>query len=376
MTELELLSGTKSVFDRTSVISNLLLTKSPVSETVFMKSTPKPKLSICPDKESEKSDIITKDELFKYYLAIDKQLLNEVRLKAKGLTGLGQTELDEIDAAIEAIIIDKESLVEEDIDELEGLGKIKFVEKVKNKIKNKITETKVYKSISQTKPFKIGEKATNAAIKVVKKGLKVVHKTTTFPARMIIKGTLKILNSKVSPLFLYAFIKDDDPILNQNPEVEKKSKRAKIFLNLLSKGAAIDYGYLLKHIRNGIVKKHGKSPEEVIIDLSKGKELEGLGQEPVTTAATLSTLLTAIAPVVAVVPAIVTAFKGNDAPKAGDWTTPATVTPAIPEEGGEEGFVKKATKFITSPTGIILSLLGLSLGTYGIYRATKKRKKK
>lgn len=224
---------------------------------------------------------------------------------------------------------------------------------------------------------KIGDIAKN----VVTTAAKIV----TTPARVLVSGPivklfLSVLDKKVSKGLIYYFIPDNSEYLAKNPEVARKTARVKGFLKKLSVGAGISEGEIAALIRDAVVKTTGKSPEEVIKDISTRKDpdlggggVSGMG-EPVTGAAAI---IAALAPIVVAVPSIVGSFKKEDVPQGTDW---AAVPPANVNVTGDP---TKGTTYVPGaplPTqdglpGWAWALIGTGgaaiIGT-GVYLATKK----
>lgn len=271
---------------------------------------------------------ISKVELFKIYLNIDRQLLNEAFENNAAMNGLGAAEIQIVNSAIDEILnadLSETAIYALAFDAQEQLGS--------------------WLSRTWKKAKSAGKKVVKAVSSTVKKAAKAVHRVVATPARGVVTATLKIFSGKVARLFLYIFIPDNSPYLKGNAKLARKTARAKGFIAKLKKGAAFKDGYLEKHIRNAIVKTYKKSPEQLIKDLSSGKGLSGgLG---IIDPATLAAYAAAITPVLAAVPSIVGSFKPKvDAPDNGDWPTPVPSTANVTNDPKAPGYNPK-----TSPGG-------------------------
>jgi hypothetical protein len=247
---------------------------------------------------------ITKAELFKIYLNIDRQLLNEAFQYNTSLNGLGATEIQAVNTAIDEILntdLSETAIYALAFDAQEQLGS--WFSNAWDKVKS------------------AGKKVVSAVSSTVKKAASAVHRVVTAPARGLVTLALKLFSGKVAGAFIYIFIPDNSSYLKNNRELARKTARAKGFISKLKKGAAFQDGYLEKHIRNAVVKEYKKSPELVIKELSKGNGLNG-GLGAITIAG-IAALSAAIVPVLAVVPSIVGAFKpSSDIPENSDFPAP------------------------------------------------------
>lgn len=307
---------------------------------------------------------LTKAEYFKLLVNIDKQLLKSFRHKKgvqfKGLSG--PDEFDELDKSLSAVI--NSNITDADIDNailsmvnanLNGLGDIDFLGKLK------ITLPPVIKKVA------------TAVKTVVKKAVEVVHKVLTLPARLLTTAMLKLFKGKVSKMFIYAFVPDNSPLM-QNPEVKRKAARQKNFIALLTKGAAFPPDYVMKHIRNDIQVTYKKTPEEVIQDMVNKKDADLKGTLGFIDPATLGLYTAAIAPVLVAVPAIVKSFNPKgDAPSQSDIVTaPPSNTPVTIQMPGNSS----DKEGMSTGMKIGLAVGGAVLIGGGIYLATNKKSKK
>jgi len=428
MSQLELLSGrsrVKSLFSRPlSINSKLMFTSlqekgsrtplpdvapemivfTPPKDVVPKIVTPE-KTNDCPpipparEKTPSKEDILTRNDLFRIYLLIQKELLVEAKARNQSLRGFHQTEIDDVDAVLTTLVVSDVEFTDEDFEDTSEMGQLGILKKLRNKIRATITKvverktTKIAAKIKKLPPktqkkivkaAKANQKIINVASKAAKGAWKAAKKTLTFRTRATITAVLGAFKKKAATFFVYAFIKDNDPILNKNPKVAQKRKRAKNFLGLLTKGAQFDQGFLMKHIRNNMWKAHKKTPEQIIrlISQNKQSQLDGLGivpADPATGTAGLVTLLSSIATLAVTVPPILKAFGKKDIPDSSDFETPLSKDSSItkdPVKTNGNGFVKQAGDFIKSPAGIITSIGVAGILIFGGVRLFRKRKKR
>ncbi|MBN2814850.1 MAG: transglutaminase domain-containing protein [Bacteroidales bacterium] len=176
-----------------------------------------------------------------------------------------------------------------------------------------------------TKTGKFLRKVAKTAVKVTK----AVTKVATLPQRMIIKGILEIQLPKAAPFFLYLFINDKALIEKMPTKARNKRKKAEKIADFIVEGIGMKRNHLMGIFRNGIMKKYGKSPEDVIAEQMKGK-VSGVGYVQIIGAV--------VGVVVKLIKAIAKLFKGkkgkvpsvskDDAPDPTDWgeSTAAAVT--------------------------------------------------
>jgi hypothetical protein len=135
--------------------------------------------------------------------------------------------------------------------------KAKRVERIK-KIK-----AKVKKSL---------KKVANVAKKVGKGLLKVA----TAPQRLAAKALLEASLPKMAPMFIYLFIKDPAIIEKLPPEARRKRKKSEKIAKFIITKIGMKEDHFMGIVRNGIMKRYQKSPEEVLKLNLKGK-VAGLG---------------------------------------------------------------------------------------------------
>jgi len=259
--------------------------------------------------ENKPVDKLTEGEL-DLLIARDR-LITEKRL-VENMTGIGslkaekyQDSLDVINDVIEAVeeyqsgkIPDIEAeigMIIEDAEngdyalarEIVGIGDI-FGRKAKRKEKRKARKVKrraAKKEIKKTLKGKEKRKALRTVRKelgtktgkflrkvgkTVKKGYKTMWKVATLPQRLAVKGILELYLPKAAPHFLYLFIKDED--VSRMPQaVQKKRKKQAKIADFIVKAIGMKRRHFMGIVRNGIMKRYGKSPEAVIKDQMAGK---------------------------------------------------------------------------------------------------------
>jgi hypothetical protein len=116
--------------------------------------------------------------------------------------------------------------------------------------------------------------------KTVKSGLKAVAKTLTFPMRLAIKGILELKLPKAAYYFLPLFATDSQAQKIGSAFVRER-KRAQKRANFIIKVIGMKENHFMKIVRNGIMKRKGKSPEQIINNLTiKGAKISGIGIPP------------------------------------------------------------------------------------------------
>lgn len=311
----------------------------------------------CPSKPKT----LTRPELFKLYLAIDQETVKDAIATNRSLEGLsGPADLQEVNEILQQAI--DEDVTDEDIrlladQDLEGEGLGGLFKKFRRKIK------------------KAAKKVGKFVGKVVKKAAKFALKVVTFPLRLALTLALKILKGPAAKAFVYTFIPPDSPVLKSNPEVARKRKRQEKALRTVKNVARFKRSYLNKLIRNAVKKQYGKTPEQVIHDISQGKDkgFQGLGIAPLL-----------VAPLVASLVKLIPGFKKEDMPKSLDFVNQVasnlnvTGDPEYDARAGKDFSIimknnppqvnngadgnngdddeNAFTKFITSPAGIAVAV--------------------
>lgn len=342
-------------------------------------------LSGCPSQVAESTVIpvlsederpITKAEMFKYYLAIDQEIIREAQKKGKAFMGLqGDYQLGQLDTIIAELI--KADVSDSDIDEMaEGFDGLSgnILKKIGSGIK------KAANAVG-----KAAKKVANAVTTVVKKAAQAVKYVVTLPLRAAYLLALKTMKGRVAKAFVYAFIPDNDPLLKTNPEVKRKSEKQKEAIQKIRKGLSFQTDFLMKHIRNAIKKHYGKNPEQVIHDLANKKDKEfNFSREELNEGEKqlgdggAGAIIAAGAGLITAVGGLVVLFKKQNLPSTSDWEKNAKgeTVPAgqqvIPDNVNvtndpaynEGGFIK----FLKSPVGITLGVLTVAGTGYGVYK--------
>jgi len=117
--------------------------------------------------------------------------------------------------------------------------------------------------------------ALKKASTAVKKVTKAVVKVATAPARLIAKGALEISLPKAAPAFLYLFV--TDPALVAKLPANAKTKRTKQErkANFIVNTIGMKRNHFMGIVRNGILKRYGKQPEQIIAELLKVAKVSG-----------------------------------------------------------------------------------------------------
>lgn len=197
---------------------------------------------------------------------------------------------------------------------------------IKKTLKGK-EKKKAMKELRKSYGTKTGKFLRKVA-KTAKKVTKAVTKVATLPQRMIIKGVLELQLPKAAPFFLYLFINDKSLIEKMPTKARNKRKKAEMIANFIVEGIGMKRDHFMGIVRNGIMKKYGKSPEDVIADQMKGK-ISGMGSIIGAVVGVVVKIISVVAKLIkgkkkAKVPKI----TADDAPDASDWgdKTAAVVT--------------------------------------------------
>lgn len=120
----------------------------------------------------------------------------------------------------------------------------------------------------------------NKAKQKVKAAAKTLVKVVTAPGRLAAKGALELMLPSAAPTFLYLFIPSDKLRLLPGTVQSKYAKQAKI-ADFIVNGLGMKRAHLMGIIRNGIMKRMGKSPEDLLSEQFKG--IMGIGVVGVAT---------------------------------------------------------------------------------------------
>lgn len=179
-----------------------------------------------------------------------------------------------------------------------------FLKKIAKKIKGAVKKVakaagNAAKSVAKgaAKLNKNIAKGVAKGAKAVAKGAKVVVKTAvkviTAPLRLLAKGILEVMLPKSAPFFLYLFITDPKLLAKMPKSVQAKRKKAEKVADFIVDGIGMKRPHFMGIIRNGIMKHYGKSPENVIAEMTKG--ISGIGIIPVAIIATVVSIIQKIA---------------------------------------------------------------------------------
>jgi hypothetical protein len=87
---------------------------------------------------------------------------------------------------------------------------------------------------------------------------------------------LKMLDLQAAYALLHGLIPEGAPVLNENPEVAEARRGAVAIIQEFARAGGIPTSYVFKHLRNVLTRGTGKTPEQLISDLSHGQSLPGL----------------------------------------------------------------------------------------------------
>jgi hypothetical protein len=221
------------------------------------------------------------------------------------------------------------------IDEISGssIGKTKgFLKKVAKKVKT-ATKAVAKTTVKATKTVAKGTaKAAKTTAKVTKKVATAAVKVATAPARLAVKGILELTLPKASPFFLYLFITDEKVLAKCPSAVKKKRAKAEKIANFIVNAIGMKRSHFMGICRNGIMKHYGKSPENVIAEMTKG--IKGIGADSDSSSKTANTVTslasasTAVSALLEIIKKIGSLFKKktesvstSDAPSASDFAS-------------------------------------------------------
>lgn len=155
-------------------------------------------------------------------------------------------------------------------------------------------------------------------VSAVKKAAGAAVKVATFVPRTIIKGIIEVSLPKAAPNFLYLFINDAKLIERLPDAARRKRKKAEEMFLFITKGVGMKADHVKAIIRNGILERFGKEPEQLIA-AQLGGSIAGIGL-----------IDDAFEILVKIVKELAKVVKGAKAPKfeKGDAPDPATDFPA------------------------------------------------
>lgn len=121
-----------------------------------------------------------------------------------------------------------------------------------------------------------GKALLKKVVATAKKGVKIMAKVVTAPQRLAMKGILEVSLPKSAPFFLYLFIPAEQ-LAKFPAKVQAKRKKVEKIANFIVEGVGMKRPHLMGILRNGIMKRYKKSPENVLTDMMKNKQLAGIG---------------------------------------------------------------------------------------------------
>ena len=123
------------------------------------------------------------------------------------------------------------------------------------------------------------KKVANKVVTAAKTAGKAVIKVVTAPARLAAKGILEVMLPSSAPFFLYLFITNQDTINKLPEKARKKRKKSERIAHFIVDGIGMKQDHFMGILRNGIMKKYGESPEQVLSKMVKGP-INGIGIAP------------------------------------------------------------------------------------------------
>ncbi|QIX59704.1 transglutaminase domain-containing protein [Hymenobacter sp. BT18] len=123
------------------------------------------------------------------------------------------------------------------------------------------------------------KKVAKKAGTVAKKAGKAVVKVATAPMRLLTKGLAEVMLPKLAPMFLYLFITNPTTIAALPARVQRKRKKAEKFARFMTKTVGMKEKHFMQIVRNGIMRKMGATPEQILSARVKGpiSGIEGIG---------------------------------------------------------------------------------------------------
>jgi hypothetical protein len=137
---------------------------------------------------------------------------------------------------------------------------------------------KVYRRIKNKEVPQIGKfslkKIVQKSGNAIKTAAKAVVNVVTAPAKLAVKGVLEVALPQMAPGLLYLFIKKPSLIERLPEKARRKRKRQETFAKFVTGTIGMKEDHFMGIIRNGIMKKMGKSPEAVLAAMLKVPESE------------------------------------------------------------------------------------------------------
>lgn len=162
-----------------------------------------------------------------------------------------------------------------------GIGAIAGKAKRKAKKTARKERKKTIRSIKKTE----GKKAAKAyrkknptkTRKFLTKVAKATAKVVTAPARLPAAMLLKTALPKSAPMFLPLFLQPVSLLPKMSKSFQEKHKKASTVKDIYVKGLQMKEKHFMGIVRNGIMKHYKKSPENVLAEMMKGKNIAGIG---------------------------------------------------------------------------------------------------
>lgn len=225
-----------------------------------------------------------------YYQKIDKDMT-----KIIAVSGIGNTKTNfritkfsidplmnagELDLLLTRERLELERAIKARKGQINGIGAINEDIAILNQAINQVRQGKSIQGIAdfigRRKPG--GTKFGNFLRKVgkgIKAGVKAVTRTLTLPMRLAAKGILEISLPKSAYYFLPLFATDAQAT-KIGAAFVKERNRARKRANFIIKKIGMKEDHFMKIVRNGIMKRKGKSPEMIINNLlTKGARIAG-----------------------------------------------------------------------------------------------------
>jgi hypothetical protein len=215
-----------------------------------------------------------------------------------------QNRIDAIEEAIEAIegsddpeteigyIIDdiESGVYAQHAKEIAGIGDIGKRKQAREQKKQERKQARQQKKAQGKKPLAKATKKTTQFLKqtakkagkTAGKAFKGAAKIVTAPARLALKGLLEITLPKAAPYFLYLFINDPKVLEKMPPKVIAKRRKQERLANFVVNTIGMKRSHFMGILRNGIIRRYGKSPEAVIAEALQKGRLSGIGTVPVS----------------------------------------------------------------------------------------------
>lgn len=113
-------------------------------------------------------------------------------------------------------------------------------------------------------------------VAIVKKAGGVAIKVATAGPRLIIKGVLEEMLPKSAMNFLYLFVNDSALIAKLPESARRKRKKQEEIFMFITKGIGMKSDHVMQILRNGILERTGKEPEQLIA-AQVGGQIAGIG---------------------------------------------------------------------------------------------------